>query len=264
MTELEFRAARHLGHPMLIFLLGENHPVRKADVEQDPEKIPKLAAFRNEVKRAAENSPLHLVYREFDGLHEFEVAATQAIAELRRHLDQLAAAVPTRPIRRPSAYLRQVQRIAPPELVGRDDELAELTTFCLAPDPAPAPDTDRPDAECARIEQQYRWWRAPAWSGKSALMSTFVLHPPAALRGRVRIVSFFITARLAAQDTHTAFATTLVQQLADLLGQDPPSALTETDRDEHLLDLLDQAAHSCNAWVSGWCWSWTDSTKTAV
>jgi hypothetical protein len=35
------------------------------------------------------------------------------------------------------------------------------------------------------------WWQAQAWAGKSALLSTFVLHPPAG----VRVVAFFITAR---------------------------------------------------------------------
>ena len=57
-------------------------------MEQDPEKIAKLAAFRDEVKRAAEDSPVHRVYCEFNDLHEFEVAATQSIAELRRLLDK--------------------------------------------------------------------------------------------------------------------------------------------------------------------------------
>ena len=47
----------------------------------------------------------------------------------------------------------------------------------------------------------YRWWRAKAWSGKSALLSWFVLHPPPG----VRIVSFFITARLASQNDRSAF-----------------------------------------------------------
>jgi hypothetical protein len=40
------------------------------------------------------------------------------------------------------AYLQQVRRIAPPELVGRETELAELVAFCLDPDRGP-----------------YAWWR---------------------------------------------------------------------------------------------------------
>jgi hypothetical protein len=74
-----------------------------------------------------------------------------------------------------SAYRKQVERIAPPELVGREAELHELAAFCTEPG-----------------RGAYVWWRAPAWAGKSALMSTFVLHPPTG----VRVVAFFIAARL--------------------------------------------------------------------
>ena len=98
----------------------------------------------------------------------------------------------------PSAYLQQVKRIAPPELIGRETELAELAAFCLDPDRGP-----------------YVWWQAEAWAGKSALLSTFVMPPPPELQGRVRIVSFFITARLAAQDTREAFVQVMLEQLAE-------------------------------------------------
>jgi tetratricopeptide (TPR) repeat protein len=78
-------------------------------------------------------------------------------------------------------------------------------------------------------------------------MSTFVLHPPEPLRKRVWIVSFFITARLAAQDRRDAFTIVLQQQLADLIGQELPPVLDEATREAHLLKLLDQAAHTCQA-----------------
>ena len=89
------------------------------------------------------------------------------------------------------------------------------------------------------------WWRAGAWAGKSALMSTFVLRPPPEVGDRVRIVSFFITARLAAQDTREAFTQVLLEQLADLTGQDLPPVLPEATREAYLLDLLAQAASAC-------------------
>ena len=62
---------------------------------------------------------------------------------------------------------------------------------------------------------------------------------------RVRIVSFFITARLAAQDTREAFTEVLLEQLADLTGQDLPPVLPEATREAYLLDLLAQAAVAC-------------------
>jgi hypothetical protein len=135
-------------------------------------------------------------------------------------------------MRRPgarSAYLEQVRRIAPPSLVDRDAELAELARFCVAHDGA-----------------SYVWWRAGPWAGKSALMSWFVLHPPPeVLAARVRIVSFFITARLAAQDTREAFTLVVTEQLADLLGQSLPPVLPEVTRESFLLGLLSQAATHC-------------------
>jgi len=112
---------------------------------------------------------------------------------------------------RPEAYLEQVRRIAPPDLRDRDEELAELARFCLDPEAGP-----------------YVWWRAGPWAGKSALMSTLVLRPPAEVRGRVRIVSFFITARLAAQDTREAFTDVVLEQLAAVLDQSLPAVLPET------------------------------------
>lgn len=121
-----------------------------------------------------------------------------------------------------SAYLEQVRRIAPDDLYDRDAELAELAAWCL-------------DDE---HDKTYTWWQAPAWTGKSALMSWFVLHPPAG----VRVVSFFVTARLSSQNHKTAFAEVVLEQLAELLGQPLPELLTDATRDAHLLGLLAQAA----------------------
>ena len=134
------------------------------------------------------------------------------------------------PVREPSwrvgaTYLQQVRQIAPPELIERDAELRELAEFCLEPTPA----------------SPYRWWRAGAWAGKSALLSTFVLHPPPL----VQVVVFFITARFAGHDTRKAFTEVVLAQLADLTGQDLPPALTESLQEAYLLELLEQAAHAC-------------------
>jgi hypothetical protein len=123
-----------------------------------------------------------------------------------------------------SAYLRQVKRIAPQELHGRDKELEELAMFCTAPH-----------------QVSYAWWRAPAWAGKSALMSWFVLHPPPG----VQIISFFVTARWRGQDNRDAFIDSLLEQLADLLRKTIPAYLTEATREIHMLHMLVQAAEQC-------------------
>ena len=136
-------------------------------------------------------------------------------------------AVPT-PAPARSAYLEQVRRIAPLKLEDRDAELSELARFCVEPNAGP-----------------YVWWRAGPWAGKSALMSTFVLRPPEDIAERVRIVSFFITARLAAQDTREAFTEVVLEQLAALLGRSLPTVLPESTREAFLLDLMAQAADAC-------------------
>ncbi|HVV09550.1 hypothetical protein [Amycolatopsis sp.] len=122
-----------------------------------------------------------------------------------------------------SAYLHQVRRIAPAELRDRDQELAELVEWCRRPGPG------------------YLWWRAPAWFGKSALLSWFVLHPPAG----VRMVSFFITAALSNQSDKVAFADVVLEQLAEVLEEPLPEGLSEATGDAHLREMLERAAVAC-------------------
>ncbi|MFZ4300436.1 hypothetical protein ACOZE3_21305 [Streptomyces cinereoruber] len=123
-----------------------------------------------------------------------------------------------------SAYREQVRRIAPPELVGREEELAELAEFC-------------------RTGTGYRWWRADAWAGKTALMAWFALDPPEG----VRIVPFFVTARLGAQNDVAAYADVVLEQLAELAGEGLPALLTAATREAHLLRLYASAAEACAA-----------------
>ncbi|MFI5749886.1 hypothetical protein ACIBBE_29050 [Streptomyces sp. NPDC051644] len=130
---------------------------------------------------------------------------------------------PAHPVAR-SAYLHQVRAIAPEALAGREDELAVLADFCT-----------RQDAG------DYLCWRARAWAGKTALMSWFVLNPPP----DTRIVSFFVTARLAAQNDREAFLDVAIEQLATLLGEPVPPYLTAATRASHLWQMLDAAAAAC-------------------
>ncbi|MET8999757.1 hypothetical protein [Amycolatopsis sp. NPDC004169] len=97
-----------------------------------------------------------------------------------------------------SWYLGKVRELAPDTLVGRETELAELKRFCLAADPA----------------SPYAWWRADAWSGKTALMASFALDPPEG----VRLVPFFVRAPDAEADGRAGFLTEVDLQLAEVLG----------------------------------------------
>ncbi|MFB7360135.1 hypothetical protein [Streptomyces gardneri] len=134
--------------------------------------------------------------------------------------------VPERsPVR--SAYWEHVRRIAPAELVDREGELAELAAFCGRTDPGPA----------------YTWWRAEAWAGKTALLSWFALDPPPG----TRIVPFFVTARLGAQNDVAAYVDVVLEQLAELAGEGLPALLTAATREAHLLRLYASAAAACAA-----------------
>ncbi|HJQ23587.1 MAG TPA: DUF4062 domain-containing protein [Blastocatellia bacterium] len=107
LTELEFDEAQRIKRPVLLFIMGDDHDVKPGDVERDPEKMKKLDAFREKAKRLRPDSAVHRVYKVFNDLHEFEVAATQAVAELRRYLDEQARASeitePPQVIARPGA-----------------------------------------------------------------------------------------------------------------------------------------------------------------
>ncbi|MFI9511200.1 caspase family protein [Nocardia sp. NPDC052566] len=137
-----------------------------------------------------------------------------------------AAPPPVLPGTETAAYFAQVRDIAPPPpngLVDRDAEMTELRAFC---------DGDEP----------YLWWRAGPWAGKTALMSWFALHPPE----HVRVVSFFITSRLASQSDHVAFTNAALEQLCELLPSERATvAAAVGNRDalrRHLLDLAAQRA----------------------
>ncbi|MBL7516992.1 TIR domain-containing protein, partial [Frankia sp. CNm7] len=128
-----------------------------------------------------------------------------------------------------SAYLEQVRQIAPPCLTGREAELARLAEFCTAPDDA--------------TSRSFLWWRAPAWTGKSALLSSFVLAPPPS----VRVVSFFITARYAGNSDRDAFVEVVTEQLTELLGESEPPFVNPGRRERLWFKFFADAAASCQA-----------------
>ena len=211
-TELEFVVATELGLPRLMFLLDEDAvlPLPQSCLS-DPRYARRQRTFRKRITDAGTTirmigSPSQLELLLFQALTDRPEQAFGSNAQVR------------------SIYAEQVKRIAPEKLHGRDRELAELAAFCTEPDGDP-----------------YAWWRAPAWAGKSALMSWFVLHPPPG----VQVVSFFITARYKGQDDRDAFTNAVIEQLAELLAQPIPTYLTETTRELHLLRMLFQAAEEC-------------------
>ena len=123
-----------------------------------------------------------------------------------------------------SVYHQQIRAIAPDDLMGRQTELAEIESFCTASGP-----------------ENYMWLRAAPWAGKTAILSWFALNPPPA----IRVISFFITARYAAQSDREAFMSVVTEQLASALGEPIPAYITEATRASHLWELLDRTANLC-------------------
>ncbi|MGW8847789.1 hypothetical protein ACWGNE_08405 [Streptomyces xiamenensis] len=143
-----------------------------------------------------------------------------------------------------AAYLGQVRQIAPEILADREAELAELAAFTApetttdqAVDPIGFTAADDLRASEGGAVGCYRWWRAEAKAGKSALMAWFVLHPPPG----VDVVAFFITARYAGHNTRAMFLETVIPQLATLAGQDAGLATGEEHQTIQFYGLLEEA-----------------------
>ena len=106
---------------------------------------------------------------------------------------------------------------------GRERELAELGDFCTADEAPP-----------------YLWWQAEAFTGKTALLSWFAVHPPES----VAIVAFFLGAPSLGR--RKDFIPTALKQLdgLKLKGVEVPEINTADITD--LWATLDQAAHACS------------------
>ena len=211
-TELEHQVAEELGIPRLVFLLDEQAE-GPAAMFLDPTHGARQMEFRT---RLVNSGVTTATVTNPDSL---EAALLHALIALPRRSHASGAGgsrddVPASPGTR-SGYLQQVRQIAPPRLLDRDPELAALTAFCTAP---------ISDALKPATPATYLWWRAPAWSGKTALMSWFVMHPP---RG-IRVVSFFITARFKGNSDRAAFVEVVNEQLAELLNESVPPFQTES------------------------------------
>ncbi|MER7585726.1 hypothetical protein, partial [Kitasatospora sp. NPDC097691] len=64
-------------------------------------------------------------------------------------------------------------------------------------------------------DRRFMWWRGEAWSGKTALLATLVMHPPPG----TEIVGFFVNSRTPGQHDIQAFSRWTLEQLWALLGR---------------------------------------------
>lgn len=134
-TELEFNEADRLEKPILLFVMGENHPVTKADIETDADKIAKLNAFRERAKEMGD-SKVHRIYAAFDNLEDFTRKAIHAIAALRRTAEAEAPAE-CDPVPTPPELYAEPPYIGSHQFVGRRSELETLDDWASATNPHP-------------------------------------------------------------------------------------------------------------------------------
>lgn len=124
-----------------------------------------------------------------------------------------------------SRYLSLVRhRHMPETLVGRQAELEVLSRFCAEPN-----------------GRDYLYWKAEFWSGKTALLAWFVLHPPA----HTCVVSFFINSDSYSQNNRHAFLDVVTEQLAEQLGEPAPRDLPPAARESVFLGMIEEVAERC-------------------
>lgn len=131
-----------------------------------------------------------------------------------------------------SGYLHEVAQLAAAQFEGRAAELAAMAAFSTAP---AGVQRDQGGDACPA----YWRWLAPAWSGKTALMAQFALHPPQG----VDVLAFFITARAAGRSDRTAFLAALQGQLREYLCD----ADVDCASQGQFLDALERAADRATA-----------------
>lgn len=142
-TELEFNEAQRLGRPILLFIMGDDHPTKKADVETDPVKLEKLNAFRERAKPMHSDSAVHRVYATFQDLEQFKDQAHNSLAKLDGCLKQqpkpqlTANAINADPIPIAPAFYAEPAYLGSHEFLGRRAQLDTLNDWAAPADAHP-------------------------------------------------------------------------------------------------------------------------------
>ncbi|HEX7242144.1 MAG TPA: DUF4062 domain-containing protein [Longimicrobiaceae bacterium] len=108
-TELEYRRALERGIPVYMFLMGDDHPVKAADVE-------KVEAYQGKLRALRADAQANSITASFSSVEELKGLVLQSLAELR---EEVARSVGTKkPVRggRQSAKKRELP--SPPDLLA--------------------------------------------------------------------------------------------------------------------------------------------------
>jgi Domain of unknown function (DUF4062)/AAA ATPase domain len=125
-TELEFNEAMRLGRPIILFIMGDDHPIKKADVETNPAKLKRLNEFRERAKQMRKDSEVQRVYEVFDSLEQFSTAAATAIGNLVRYLERLGPAPAAENGQKGHYVIANIPINIPFHFVGREQDIAAI------------------------------------------------------------------------------------------------------------------------------------------
>jgi hypothetical protein len=125
-TELEFKEALRLHRPIVLLIMGDDHPVKKADIEADPEKRKKLNAFREGAKRMFRDRGGNESDETFESLKQFSSALAIDLAKLVRTLERSLAWREAGGPRMRSFALSNLSSMAPQTYVGREAEIESI------------------------------------------------------------------------------------------------------------------------------------------
>jgi len=143
-TELEFNEAQRLSRPTLLYIMGDEHNIKIADIERDAAKETKLNAFRERAK-IDQVSNVNRVYAVFESLADFKDKLPSSLHELCNHLakhetpsDELKDITTNKPdshLPAPPAFYAAPVYIGRTTFIGRQAQLQLLNSWAQAADP---------------------------------------------------------------------------------------------------------------------------------
>ena len=142
-TELEFNEAQQLNRPTLLYIMGDEHDIKIADIELDAAKREKLDTFRERAK-IDPVSKVNRVYAVFQSLADFKDKLTASLHDLCNHLNQQEAPAEVRAsssdpgdckLPAPPAFYAAPDYIGRTNFIGRQAQLQLLNSWAQASDP---------------------------------------------------------------------------------------------------------------------------------
>ncbi len=143
-TRLEYEEAKKLGLPILIFIMGDDHDVKKSQIETDAHKIQELEAFKKEAKDKR-------IYVVFESIEDFKSQVVHYIEKLHKAIEKRKSppthtSVPEHintprhqknHIPSPPHFYAEPRYLGSHQFVGRRAELERLDDWAVEADPHP-------------------------------------------------------------------------------------------------------------------------------